>query len=135
VGVGGQDGFIALAKEIRRARIDQAERLERRRQRVAERRERLLARGDIAEGPVEKMACPSCLTTFGFGDNCPGCGSELVCAGLIEAARTPVRARPSLSAHPVLAALLAVFICGAAVFLSAATFSGWLTRTITTWLG
>ncbi len=115
MGVGGYDGFIALAKEVRRARRDQAERLERRRQQVDERRERLLARGEDLSGPVEGMTCPGCLRHYPFGDNCTHCGTELVCASLVGAMREPTPPRLSLSAFPALALLVAILIVGGSV--------------------
>ena len=106
MGVGGQDGFIALAKEIRRARREQAERMERRRQRVEERMERL--RSDVEEdtGRVDPMACPCCGTLYAFGDNCPVCGRSLVCSGMIDAELSAVREHRTLGSYPALGLIL-----------------------------
>jgi hypothetical protein len=113
MGVGGYDGFVALAKEVRRAQKAQAERLERRRQQVEERRNRLYATQPIDEGPVDDMACPSCGQRFSFGDNCPDCGDALVCEAMLDAERTVVREHKTLGSYPVLGLLLV----GAATFL------------------
>jgi hypothetical protein len=110
MGVGGQDGFIVLAKEIRRAQRAQAERLERRRQQSAERRERLQDHEEELSGPSEGMTCPCCLSQHPFGDNCPRCGTELVSASLVGAEREPVPVRHRLSTHPVLALLVSIVI-------------------------
>ncbi len=110
MGVGGQDGFIVLAKEIRRAQRAQEARLERRRQQVAERRERMFEHEDELSGPIEGLGCPRCLASYGFGDNCPRCGDELVSASLVGAEREPVRRSLRLASFPVLALFLSIAI-------------------------
>lgn len=124
MGVGGQDGFIALAKEIRRARREQAERMERRRQRVEERMERLRSNQVEDTGPVDPMACPCCGQLYSFGDNCPGCGSELVCSSMLEAERSVVREHRTLGSYPALGLILVgttivTFVLGCATLFGA----------------
>ncbi len=120
MGVGGQDGFIVLAKEIRRAERAQEARLERRRQQVAERRQRLLDHEEELSGPIEGMACPGCLRHYDFGDDCPHCGTGLVCASMVGAEREPTPARHSLSSHPVLAVATAILLVLGSVGLTTA---------------
>ncbi len=103
-----QPGFEALAREIRRAQRRQEAMLERRRQRVQDRRERERRGARVDSGPAEGLICPRCRASYTFGDNCPTCGDELVCESWVDAACEPVRERVRLRNMPALAMLAAV---------------------------
>ncbi len=107
-----QAGFEALAREIRQAQRRQEAMLERRRQRVEDRKRRLERGAIVDNGPVEDLVWSRCRTHYAFGDNCPSCGADLVCAAWADSCRVPVRPNIHLGNMPVLGTVLV----GAALF-------------------
>jgi hypothetical protein len=43
--------------------------------------------GPDEDEPLEQLMCPSCRTSYAFGDICPDCDVELMGASLIEGSR------------------------------------------------
>jgi uncharacterized protein YbaR (Trm112 family) len=125
MGVGGQDGFIALAKEVRRAQREQAAWLERRQERVDARRARQLDGLDRDTGPVDALVCPRCERSYPFGDNCPRCGKELVCSSVLQAEQSPTEPRRLRDRLPALSLVLACTFALLVMLCCAGAFSGW----------
>ena len=82
MGVGHQAGFEALARMIRNQQRRMNERLQRRRDRAAEKRHEHAVQPVAADLPAEDLVCPRCHRHFDFGADCPHCDRALVTASL-----------------------------------------------------